>query len=198
MAKVKIENVVASTSLGVTFNLEQIAVSLENAQYEPEQFPGIVYRVKEPKSAALIFGSGKIICTGAKGIDKAKVAIRRVLDEIRKHGVEVPGDEVVEIQNVVATADLHAVLNLDAIAIGLDRTEYEPEQFPGLVYRMDVPKAVLLLFGSGKIVITGVKNAEEAELAADTVTERLSEIGLLTPSSDSPSTSESKTATKKA
>ncbi len=198
MAEVKIENVVASTSLGVTFNLEQIAVSLENAQYEPEQFPGIVYRVKEPKSAALIFGSGKIICTGAKGIDKAKLAIRQVLDDIRKHGVEVPGEEVVEIQNVVATSDLHAVLNLDAIAIGLDRTEYEPEQFPGLVYRMDVPKAVLLLFGSGKIVITGVKNAEEAELAADTVTERLSELDLLTPSSDSTSTSESKTATKKA
>jgi len=179
MAEVNIENVVASTSLGVNFNLEQIAVSLEDAQYEPEQFPGIVYRVKEPKSAALIFGSGKIICTGAKGIDKAKLAIRRVLDEIRKHGTEIPGEEVVEIQNVVATANLNTVLNLDAIAIGLDGTEYEPEQFPGLVYRMAFPKAVLLLFGSGKIVITGVKNAKDAELAADTVTQKLSELGLL-------------------
>jgi transcription initiation factor TFIID TATA-box-binding protein len=93
--------------------------------------------------------------------------------------MEIPGEPEVIVQNVVATANLGAELNLDAIAIGLDNTEYEPEQFPGLVYRMKDPKVVLLLFGSGKIVITGAKSLEDAERAAENVTMKLEELELL-------------------
>jgi transcription initiation factor TFIID TATA-box-binding protein len=155
MAKVEIENVVASTALGQKFDLGLITVAIDKVEYEPEQFPGLVYHLDEPKAAALIFGSGKIVCTGAKSIEEAKIAIEKIVEKIKEAGVNITGKPEVMVQNVVATANLNAELNLDAIAIGFDNTEYEPEQFPGLVYRMKDPKVVLLLFGSGKIVCTG-------------------------------------------
>lgn len=178
-AKVQIENVVASTALGQKFDLGLITVAIDKVEYEPEQFPGLVYHLDEPKAAALIFGSGKIVCTGAKSIEEAKIAIERIVEKIKEAGVEITAKPEVIVQNVVATANLNAELNLDAIAIGLDNTEYEPEQFPGLVYRMKDPKVVLLLFGSGKIVCTGAKSVEDAERAAENVSKKLKELGLL-------------------
>ncbi len=179
MSEVKIENVVASTSLDQKFDLGLITVALDDVEYEPEQFPGLVYHLDKPKAAALIFGSGKIVCTGAKSIDEARIAIEKIVDKIKDAGIDITKKPEVVVQNVVATANLHAELNLDAIAIGLDNTEYEPEQFPGLVYRMKVPKVVLLLFGSGKIVCTGAKSVEDAENAAKNVAIKLNELGLL-------------------
>ena len=178
-SEVKIENVVASTSLDQKFDLGLITVALDEVEYEPEQFPGLVYHLDEPAAAALIFGSGKIVCTGAKSIEEAKTAIERIVEKIKDAGIDITKKPEVVVQNVVATANLHAELNLDAIAIGLDNTEYEPEQFPGLVYRMKDPKVVLLLFGSGKIVCTGAKSVEDAENAAKNVAIKLHELGLL-------------------
>ena len=178
-SKIEIENVVASTSLGQKFDLGLITVAMDKVEYEPEQFPGLVYHLDEPKAAALIFGSGKIVCTGARSIEEAKLAINRIVEKINEAGVEITKTPEVIIQNVVATANLNAELNLDAIAVGLENTEYEPEQFPGLVYRMKDPKVVLLLFGSGKIVCTGAKSIEDAERAADNVSKKLRELGLL-------------------
>ncbi|MEE8402796.1 MAG: TATA-box-binding protein [Candidatus Hydrothermarchaeaceae archaeon] len=175
---VKVENVVASTSLGMKFDLGLITEALDKVEYEPEQFPGLVYHLDEPKAAALIFGSGKIVCTGAKSIADAKLAIERIVEKIKDAGIDIKTKPEVIVQNVVATANLHTDLNLDAIAIGLDNTEYEPEQFPGLVYRMKEPKVVLLLFGSGKIVCTGAKSVADAEKAAKNVGEKLKELGL--------------------
>lgn len=175
---VKVENVVASTSLGMKFDLELITNALDKVEYEPEQFPGLVYHIDDPKAAALIFGSGKIVCTGAKSIADAKLAIERIVERIKDAGIDIKTKPEVIVQNVVATANLHTELNLDAIAIGLENTEYEPEQFPGLVYRMKVPKVVLLLFGSGKIVCTGAKSVADAENAAKNVKKRLKELGL--------------------
>lgn len=190
---IKIENVVASTALTkqtvdedgnpvtgqAEVDLESVAVALDNVEYEPEQFPGLVFHLDKPKTAALIFGSGKIVCTGAKSIEEVKEAINITVDKIRDTGAEIPEDPVVVVQNIVASANLHAELNLDAIAIGLDGTEYEPEQFPGLVYRMPDPKVVLLLFGSGKVVCTGAKKPEDVERAIENVAKKLDEMGLL-------------------
>ena len=116
-ADVKIENVVASTALGQKFDLGLITVAIDNVEYEPEQFPGLVYHLDEPKAAALIFGSGKIVCTGAKSIANAKLAIERIVEKIKEAGVDITAKPEVIVQNVVATANLNAELNLDAIAI---------------------------------------------------------------------------------
>lgn len=175
----EIVNVVASVALGVDFDLEDIRVALGDVEYEPKQFPGLVHKQEKPKTAALIFGSGKIICTGATSIEEASEAINKIVDKIRTIDPRIPKKLDIEVQNIVATTNLDAFLNLDAIAIGLEETEYEPEQFPGLVYRMKDPKVVLLLFGSGKIVCTGARNPEEAELAVKRMEERLKELNLL-------------------
>jgi transcription initiation factor TFIID TATA-box-binding protein len=177
--QITIENLVASTSLGVELDLERIAVVSDEIEYEPEQFPGLVLHLEEPKIAALIFGSGKIVVTGAKSIDDVEMAVAIIIEMIESAGIKVPENPKIELQNIVASTNLNAELNLDAIAIGLDRTEYEPEQFPGLVYRLEDPKVVILLFGSGKVVCTGAKNPEDVELAVDIISEKLTNLGLL-------------------
>ena len=177
---VHIENVVASTGIGAELELEQLAMDLQGADYDPENFPGIVYRLQDPKAATLIFRSGKIVCTGAKSIDDVHTACQRVFEDLRTLGVDVDDDPEVIVQNIVASADLGDSLNLNAIAIGLglENIEYEPEQFPGLVYRIDDPKVVALLFGSGKLVITGGKTPDDAGRAVTVIVERLTEIGM--------------------
>jgi len=166
---------VASTSLGVELDLPAIALSLDGAEYKPEQFPGLIYRVKNPKAATLLFHSGKVVCTGAQSIEDVKIAIDKVITLIRKNGIQIRDQPKIEVQNVVATFDLGHKVNLNSIAIslGLEKVEYEPEQFPGLVYRMGVPKVVLLLFGSGKVVCTGARKPQDVEDAVDKITAEL-------------------------
>jgi len=173
--------VVASASLGTELDLPAIAISLEGAEYEPERFPGLIYRLKEPKTATLLFRSGKVVCTGAKSVEQVKVAIDKVIKQLEKVGIHIKTEPKIEIQNIVASSDLGQSINLNAIAItlGLERVEYEPEQFPGLVYRLDVPKVVLLLFGSGKLVCTGARKPQDVEDAVDKITVELRGAGQL-------------------
>ncbi|MBU4220690.1 MAG: TATA-box-binding protein [Euryarchaeota archaeon] len=178
---IKIENVVASTGIEARLDLNQVITVFEGAEYNKKKFPGVVYRTKSPKTAALIFGSGKIVCTGAKSIADVGIALSKVFDKLREMGALIPDNPEIKIQNIVASADLGCVLNLNAVAIGvgLENIEYEPEQFPGLVYRMSSPKVVLLLFGSGKMVITGGKKPEDAEAAVEKIGIELDGLGLL-------------------
>jgi transcription initiation factor TFIID TATA-box-binding protein len=181
MAKIRIENVVASTSLGKELDLQSISKALEGAEYEPEQFPGLVYRMKSPKAATLLFRSGKVVCTGAKSLEEVRMAIDQLVKQIEAAGVPVTKKPEIIVQNIVASADLGSVINLNAIAISLslEKVEYEPEQFPGLVYRLDKPKVVVLLFGSGKMVCTGARKTEDVELAVERITKELRDAGLL-------------------
>ncbi len=181
MIAVKVENIVASTIFAEKLDLDVIATSLEEAEYEPEQFPGLVYRLKDPKTATLLFRSGKANCTGAKNIEDVRKTVNIIADKLKKLGVKVHKDLDIVVQNMVATADLGGELNLDevAVAFGLENVEYEPEQFPGLVYRVKVPKVVMLLFGSGKIVCTGGRNTEDVSKAVQDLSEKLTSMGLL-------------------
>ncbi|HSV42551.1 MAG TPA: TATA-box-binding protein [Methanomassiliicoccales archaeon] len=182
MSKFKIENVVASASFGTELDLPTLAMSLDGSEYEPEQFPGLIYRLKEPKTATLLFRSGKVVCTGAKSLDQVNLAINTVIKQLKKAGIQLKSEPKIEVQNIVASSDLGQKINLNSIAItlGLERVEYEPEQFPGLVYRLDSPKVVLLLFGSGKLVCTGARKPQDVEMAVDKITEELRAAGQLT------------------
>jgi len=174
--KIKVENIVASASLNVEVPLEKIVSKLEGMEYEPEQFPGLVYRMSKPKAAALIFGSGKIVCTGARSIEDVNLVFKKVISVIRSVGTKVPKNFKVQVENIVASSKLEGNLNLDTIAFNLDDSEYEPEQFPGLVYRMTDPKVAFLLFGSGKIVCTGGRSVGDVEIALKKVYKRLKDI----------------------
>src|SRR2546421_5162064 len=172
MAKFRIENVVASTSLGHELDLKAIALALGGSEYEPEQFPGLIYRIQEPKTAILLFRSGKVVCTGAKSLENVKTAIDLVSKQIQAAGMPIKKDPEIEVQNIVATSDLGAQIDLNAVAItlGLGSVEYEPEQFPGLVYRIDEPKVVVLLLGSGKLGCAGELQPSDVQQAVDKIT----------------------------
>ncbi len=135
--------------------------------------------MKDPKAATLLFSSGKVVCTGAKSREQVKAAISKVIKQIEKAGIHIDGDPKIEVQNIVATFDLGQQVNLNAVAIslGLEKVEYEPEQFPGLVFRMDTPKVVLLLFGSGKVVCTGARKPQDVEEAVEKITIELRAAG---------------------
>jgi transcription initiation factor TFIID TATA-box-binding protein len=179
---IDIVNVVASTKLAEAFDLPKIETDLEGAVYNKKKFPGLVYRVKAPKAAFLIFTSGKIVCTGSKNIEDVRTVIITLAKRLKSIGFEMIDTEPeIHIQNIVASADLKSDLNLNAVALGLglENIEYEPEQFPGLVYRIKVPKVVVLIFSSGKLVITGGKSPEECEEGAQIVRRQLENMGLL-------------------
>jgi transcription initiation factor TFIID TATA-box-binding protein len=178
---IEIQNVVASTGIGQELDLEALAEDLPGSDFNPDNFPGLVYRTQEPKAAALIFRSGKIVCTGAKSIDDVHEALEIIFGKLRDLQIPVEETPEITVQNIVSSADLGHTLNLNALAIGLglEDVEYEPEQFPGLVYRMDEPDVVILLFGSGKIVITGGKQPEDAAEAVDVIVGRIDDLGLL-------------------
>lgn len=178
---IEVQNVVASTAVGQELDLERLSQDLNGVSYDPDNFPGLVYRLEKPKAAALVFRSGKIVCTGANSPNNVHGALTLVFETLDTLGVEVPNDPVITIQNIVSSADLGHRLNLNAIAIGLglERVEYEPEQFPGLVYRMSDPSVVVLLFGSGKLVITGGEILDDAIHAVENVHDQLDTLGLL-------------------
>jgi transcription initiation factor TFIID TATA-box-binding protein len=181
VVKIRIENIVASTSLAAELDLPSISLALPGCEYEPEQFPGAIWRLKVPKTALLLFRSGKVVCTGGKSQADVEQAIQTVSKEIRKTGQRITSKPAIVVQNIVASSDLGGEIDLNAIAVtmGLEHVEYEPEQFPGLVYRMEDPRVVILLFGTGKLVCTGAKTPSDVEKAVKKIDKELRAAGLL-------------------
>ncbi|AJF62504.1 MAG: TATA-box-binding protein [archaeon GW2011_AR20] len=157
-SKIKIQNIVVSTSLEHDIPLIKLAEVLPNTEYNPEQFPGLVMRIKTPKTSALIFSSGKVVCTGAKSISKVKESIGKIIENLRKIRIKIKIKPKINIQNMVASGTINMDLNLNSLAMKLENTEYEPEQFPGLVYKLPGTRATFLLFSNGKIVCTGTRS----------------------------------------
>jgi transcription initiation factor TFIID TATA-box-binding protein len=180
---INIENVVASTTLAEDFDLQKLMeTGLEGAKYNKTKFPGLVYRIENPKACFLIFTSGKVVCTGTKSPEKAHMAIITLANKLKSIGFDnVDLEPEVHVQNIVASADLKTNLNLNAvlIAFGMENAEYEPEVFPGLVYRIEAPKVVVLVFGSGKLVIAGGKCPEDCEEGLRIIKTEFDNLGLL-------------------
>ena len=230
--RLTVVNVVASSRVAEELDLPDIAIQL-NCEYEPEQFPGVVYRVVDPKLAILMFRSGRAVCTGGKNKDNIHTGIERMIGDLRKAGIETweLEDVEIEVQNMVATyalfypedydgtarmddnhtsvidieggiraatdeekeeedsrirgiregeplAAMPRRLNLNNLTFHLpfDKVEYEPEQFPGLIYRLDYPRVVCLIFGSGKMVITGARDKSEILEAVQFIQDELADL----------------------
>ncbi|MEK6968014.1 MAG: TATA-box-binding protein [Nanoarchaeota archaeon] len=175
---IKVVNIVISTSLKHDIPLEKMAATLSNTEYNPEQFPGLVIRIKEPKTSALIFSSGKVVCTGARSLDKVEESIKKIIKSLEKINVKITIKPEIVVQNIVASGSVGMDLNLNTLAMKLRNTEYEPEQFPGLVYKLIDPevKATFLLFSNGKVVCTGTKSEEQVNLALDKLIENLKKV----------------------
>ena len=173
---IKIVNIVVSTSLEHDIPLEKMAATLSNTEYNPEQFPGLVIRIKEPKTSALIFSSGKVVCTGARTIKEVEESLKKIIKSLEKINIKIKIKPEINIQNIVASGGVGMILNLNTLAMKLENTEYEPEQFPGLVYKLREAKATFLLFSNGKIVCTGTKSEEEVHQAVDMLVANLKKL----------------------
>jgi transcription initiation factor TFIID TATA-box-binding protein len=179
-AYINIENVVATATLNQNIDLNSIVRVFPGVEYRPEQFPGLVYRLRKPKTTTLIFSSGKMVCTGAKSERQARKAVTKVVDELNRNGIVILGKPETQIQNIVASAGMGGHIDLEKSTYSLRRTMYEPEQFPGLIYRMDDPKVVILIFSTGKLVCTGAKKEAEVHRAVAKLQETLEEKELIT------------------
>jgi len=175
----KIVNIVASVRFGIEkiIDLNNIAMKNKNTEYNPDTFPGLIFRIQNPKSTILVFSTGKLVLTGLKKEKDVGPITDKVLKVIKKHGAKVTSEPEIKIQNIVASGDLSLRLNLDLMSISLERALYEPEVFPGLIYRMQVPKVVFLIFASGKIVCVGAKSETDVQQAVKQLLEEIEELG---------------------
>ncbi len=173
-----VQNVVASVTMEQTFNLVDIHKIVPTSEYNPKKFPGLVYRVKRPKSSTLIFSTGKMVCTGTKSEKQAISAVHRVVKDLKGYGIVITSKPEITIQNIVASGDLGKPVDLELAADILDNVMYEPEQFPGLILRMKDPKVVCLVFATGKGVCTGAKSEEIVTIAVNKLYDELDDFGL--------------------
>ncbi len=171
----KIQNIVATASLGKDVPLTKLAKTIQNTEYNPEQFPGLVLRIKQPKSAVLVFSSGNLVCTGTKSIAQVKLVIEQVIKTLKKINIKITDKPKITVQNIVASGSINMALNLNFLALELENTEYEPEQFPGLVYKLVEPNATFLLFSNGKLVCTGTKNNQQLNDSMEQLIKRIRE-----------------------
>jgi transcription initiation factor TFIID TATA-box-binding protein len=171
-ATAKVVNVVASATLGQRVNLDAVVKGFTNAEFPSERFPGIAFRLRKPKTTSLIFRSGKIVCTGGRSEKDAVKAVKNIVKELGKRGIIIPQRPEVKINNMVASANLGRMVDLASVCT-LQRTIYEPEQFPALIYQMDDPKVVFLIFSTGRLICVGAKNEKEIHLAIKALVQKL-------------------------
>jgi transcription initiation factor TFIID TATA-box-binding protein len=175
----KIENVVATVVLDIPekIDLNILARKYDDVEYNPERFPGLVMRVEKPKATVLVFSTGKMVVTGLRQASFADEVVGEVVKRIKKAKISV-ANPVITVQNIVASGDLHTPIDLNMAAVVMESAMYEPEVFPGLIYRMADPKVVFLLFSTGKIVCTGGKTEEMVSAAVQKLSKEVQEYGV--------------------
>ena len=169
---VRVVNVVASATLGQRVDLDAVIRGFSSAEFPSERFPGLVFRLKKPKTATLIFSTGKMICTGGRSEKEAKKVVDSVVGELSRGGLITPKKSRVKIDNIVASANLGRDIDLESLS-RLHGAMYEPDQFPALIYRMEDPKVAFLIFSTGRLVCVGAKSEREVHRAIRELCQRL-------------------------
>uniref|UniRef100_T1IML0 TATA-box-binding protein n=1 Tax=Strigamia maritima TaxID=126957 RepID=T1IML0_STRMM len=165
----QLQNIVSTVNLGCKLDLKKIALHARNAEYNPKRFAAVIMRIREPRTTALIFSSGKMVCTGAKSEEQSRLAARKYARIVQKLGFEAKFLDF-KIQNMVGSCDVKFPIRLEGLVLAHNQfSSYEPELFPGLIYRMVKPRIVLLIFVSGKVVLTGAKVRSEIYEAFDNI-----------------------------
>jgi len=165
----QLQNIVSTVNMGVKLDLKKIALHARNAEYNPKRFAAVIMRIREPRTTALIFSSGKMVCTGAKSEEDSRLAARKYARIVQKLGFPTKFKDF-KIQNMVGSCDVKFPIRLEGLVLTHSQfSSYEPELFPGLIYRMVKPRIVLLIFVSGKVVLTGAKVRQEIYEAFDNI-----------------------------
>jgi len=165
----QLQNIVSTVNMCCRLDLKKIALHARNAEYNPKRFAAVIMRIREPRTTALIFTSGKMVCTGAKSEEDSRLAARKYARIVQKLGFETRFKDF-KIQNMVGSCDVKFPIRLEGLVLTHSQfSSYEPELFPGLIYRMVKPRIVLLIFVSGKVVLTGAKVRQEIYEAFDNI-----------------------------
>jgi len=173
---------VASAIFKQTFDLNAIVNAFPKNTEFKNHFPGLVFTLKKPKTTMLIFRAGKMICTGGKGEDEARRAILRAVQKLKRGGINVAAKPEIQITNIVASAGLNGVIDLDRLYSSEwkgGKIMFEPEQFPALIYRWENPKVVFLIFSTGRVVCAGAKKETDVYEALENLQRRLEESEVL-------------------
>jgi transcription initiation factor TFIID TATA-box-binding protein len=178
MAKVKIENFVASFTISSLLDLPKLAEILPDATYKPDEVPVIILHFSKPRSIATLFSTGNVVLTGPRSMDEVHDVMKMVTDRLDVVGVQCDETPEITIKNVAISTDLQLSLNLRRLAKSLQTVEYSPKVFPGLIYKGDDPNTVILLFDSGKIVCNGIR-FEDVTIALDKILKKLFEFGII-------------------
>lgn len=181
MTEITIENIIAYTKIANKLNIEKIAEKLPDFKYNPNEFAGLTLKLEKPNAAVLLLPNGKVICTGAKNFEGVETAIKSAIEKIKNIQKKLIKKPKIETQNIITSIELKKELNLSLISKEsmLENIDYEPDKFPGLIYRMDDVGASFLIFSSGKIICTGVKTIEEVTNAIKMMEEKLSSLGVI-------------------
>ncbi len=178
---ITVQNIVAFVDLKTDLDLDRLQFGLPGS-YRRDRFPALIVKSEQPKISFLIFRNGKMNCTGANDISRIEKGVSKLVNQLRGLGIEIETDPEITVTNVVATVDLGLDLNLDEVALNLENVEYEPETFPGLVFRPHESRASVLVFGNGKLVLAGLHEVSEGRAIVEGLLERLREAGLVRPS----------------
>ncbi len=178
-AVISIQNVVATATLNQKVDLNAVVKSYPGVEYRPERFPGAVFRLRRSKTAILIFSTGKMVCVGARSESESRRTVMKVVRELKKSGIIIHKKPSIKVVNIVASASLGGKVELEKAVVALRHTMYEPEQFPGLIHRMDEPKVVILIFASGALVVTGAKVEQNVYDAVHKLHKNLEEQNLI-------------------
>jgi len=181
MTDIIIENIVASAKVSDNFDVKLLAENMPGSSYNPDDFDGLTIKFTEPKVAVLILSDGKIVCTGAKTQKNVNESIKKTVEKIKKAGYKTKKNYKVELENIVASADLKRGLDLEHASKSLPQKNvtYYPKEFPGLIYKANDYNAVILLFNSGRVVSTGAKTIDDASKSIEMIEEKLTSIGVL-------------------
>jgi transcription initiation factor TFIID TATA-box-binding protein len=176
-----VSNIIGITKIADKIDLKKLYVVLYNSSFEPEQFSGLVFRSEEPPGTLTIFSTGKVICSGAKGRGDVETIISNFVEKLKFQEIPVIDEPEIQIKNMVFTKTLGSKINLAKVALsfGLQNVDYEPEDFPGLVYKEEEPPATFMLFESGMLICTGSDSLEKAELAYSKLEKKLKEFEIL-------------------
>jgi transcription initiation factor TFIID TATA-box-binding protein len=181
MTDIIIENIVAFAQVSNSFDVEMISEKMPGSSYNPDEFVGLTMKFDKPKVAVLVLSNGKIICTGSKNAEEVDISFKKAVKKIKDAGFGVKKNYKIKIDNVVASTDFKKKLDLEKASkkLPLQKVEYEPEDFPGLIYKADDRGTLLLLFSSGKVISTGANKIEDAADSIKSLEKKLTTIGVL-------------------
>lgn len=168
MAEPELVNAVGGGSLGRELDLQFLYEALdgEEIRYDPEHWPGLYLRFTEDSPAILVFRTGKYNIAGADSTSQLNQINNEFIARLQELGIEDKGSSF-ELRNLVFLDKYSRELDLDqvVIALGLEESEYEPEQFPGILYRPTDAAGTFLIFRNGKVIFTGSSSLDDAETA---------------------------------